>query len=128
MYSTEFLPYIVRHYRRCRKVFKYYPFRFNPELNRFVKDSNPYGERMFKLLLLVMLAYSGTTSCCLIFGSLSMAKKVQGVVFSLMYVLITVCTWNYDLDKSQIQVINSCLNFEDNIMEGMKQSSTLLKD
>ncbi|OXA46063.1 hypothetical protein Fcan01_18933 [Folsomia candida] len=119
MYSTEFLPFVVKHYRHCRKVFKYYPFQFNAKTNRFVKITNRHGRRMFKLLLLVMLGYSTTISLALVSGSLSTAKKVQGVVFALIYILITLCVWNYNLDKAQIQVINSCLDFEDNIMRGI---------
>ncbi|OXA48968.1 hypothetical protein Fcan01_16691 [Folsomia candida] len=35
--------------------------------------------------------------------------------------------WNYDLDKAQIQMINTCLNFEDNIMQGEEKLETSLQ-
>lgn len=58
MYSTEFLHFIIEHYNRCRKLFKYYPFHFHTKLNRFVHVTSRRGEKMLKLLNLIMLSYT----------------------------------------------------------------------
>lgn len=118
MYSTQFLPIIIEHYHRCQKIFKYYPFQFNPKLERFVSISSPRGRRMFKLLNLVMLTYFLAVSSHVYFGLMPLAKKLQGFVFCLIYFMLMGSSWNYDLDKAQIQMINTCLDFEAKILQG----------
>ncbi|OXA47836.1 hypothetical protein Fcan01_17249 [Folsomia candida] len=118
MYSTQFLPFVVVHHIRCQKIFKYYPFRFNPTLKRFVSMNSPHGDRMFKLLLLTMLSYTVSVSCHLLVASMPVAKKFQGFAFCVMYVTILGSSWNYNLDNAHIQMINSCLDFETKISEG----------
>lgn len=117
MYSTQFLPLIIAHYRRCKKIFKYYPFQFNPVLKRFVHVNTPHGDKMFKLLLLILLSYTVCISCHLYLTPIPGGRKFQGVVFCIMYFIIVGSSRTY-LDKSQIQMMNTCQDFETKILEG----------
>lgn len=121
MYSTYFLPFIVQHYRICQKIFKYYPFQFDPKLKRFIcKNTSPRGEKMLRLLYLVMLSYTLFVSCHLCLMSMPLAKKIQGFVFCLIFLIVTGSSWTWNvLDKAEIQMINTCLEFEDKILDGM---------
>ncbi|OXA54079.1 hypothetical protein Fcan01_11224 [Folsomia candida] len=65
----------------------------------------------------------------LYFASNSLARKCQGFVFCVMFIILIGACWNYYLDKAQIQMINTCLEYESNILEGAEkpESSTQLK-
>ncbi|OXA47612.1 hypothetical protein Fcan01_17873 [Folsomia candida] len=79
---------------------------------------------MFKLLNLVMLTYFLAVSSHVYFGLMPLAKKLQGFVFCLIYFMLMGSSWNYDLDKAQIQMINTCLDFEAKILQGEKMLKT----
>lgn len=96
-------------------------------INNYVKSnynsqaSKKYVATNVKLwrinLLFVLFSLSGV-SFPLYFASNSLARKCQGFVFCVMFIILIGACWNYYLDKAQIQMINTCLEYESNILEG----------
>lgn len=54
----------------------------------------------------------------LYFKSLEMSAKLLGFVPWLMYFSLSFALWNFNLENTQIQVLNSFLEFESNINKG----------
>ncbi|OXA49376.1 hypothetical protein Fcan01_15930 [Folsomia candida] len=72
-----------------------------------------------------MLSYTLSISSHLYFSSTPLPKKIQGFVFCVMYSLIIGSSWNWNvLDKAQIQMINTCLDFEVKILQGEEKLKT----
>lgn len=117
MYTTQFWKLICRQLQISR-ILQCDPFELDETLKRLRIANNPKRIGMFQFQLLISWAYLIILLLHIILGSLTIEKKYQGFFFLIMYLMLNCWRGNYGLDISQIQLINSCMNFEDYILQG----------
>lgn len=127
MYSTQFLPFLIRHLNYCRKL-KCEFIDYDPVSKKLVNVATRRRICMFRLQGILTIAYTFTMSLQLSFGSLSVQQKCQGLVFLASYLILQTTRWNYSLDIAPIQVINTFVNFENGVLaEGKKMFNNLVR-
>lgn len=124
MYSTQFLPLLIRHIRVCRFL-RSIPTDFDGKSKKLVLITGPFQIAIFRLQLILSLGYCVTLFLGLFLGKMSMSKKAQGLVFYSMHIVILAARWNYSLNNSAMQVINSAMEFETQLLQGKHLFVTL---
>lgn len=117
MYSTQFFPMLVRHLGHCR-LLKAVPFEFDEYFKKLVPIKNSSDIKIFRCQCLIMLLYVVAMFLNLCVGPLTVQRKFQGFSFFAIYVILLLGKWNYELDIAPIQVINSCMQFETELVKG----------
>lgn len=117
MYSTQFLTFLRHHFRIC-KWLRCTPFTYNSQTGKLVQVKNFSHLKQFKLQCVLSICYCLAMISNLCFGTLTIADKFQGLVFFLMYLTVAVMRWNFNLDISGMQIVNSFIDFESHILQG----------
>lgn len=73
---------------------------------------------MFKRQSILALIYTFAMFLHVCFGGLTLPEKFQGSLFLVMNILLMATQWNYSLDPSAGQIVNSFINFEKQILKG----------
>ncbi len=115
MYKSEFL-LLLQHRVRVGTILKCLPFKFDKKSDRLYKSRSPWQLRIFKLQCALSVCYAMVMFANLCFGPLTMTGRMQGIGFFIVYFAATLMQWNYSLDIAPIQIINSFLNFEEEII------------
>lgn len=114
MFSTDFLP-IFKFHLKIAHIFGCIPFTLDHSTGWLRKTQSHSRLKFFKVQCLLSILYSFTLLVNLLNGSLSLTQKAEGFVFFLIYSGMSLIRWNYKLDNSPMQVINSFLHFEADI-------------
>ncbi|OXA46151.1 hypothetical protein Fcan01_19064 [Folsomia candida] len=117
MYTTHFLPLLLRHLKICQRL-NSVAFGLDRKSENFVMTKKPFKIRMFRLQIVSHLAYCVIIVGHLCFSPLPKAKQFQGLVFLVIYIIILCGRWNYDLDVAVVQIINSAIKFETKLFKG----------
>lgn len=123
MYTTQFSPFLKRHLAICRYV-KTFPYDFNPKTRRLFKVHDPKLGKRHQMMCLISLAYISTLFLGLILGNHTAAMKVIGVIFIMAYCLPLSGHWNFNLELTPIQVLNSFMDFEAKVLRGTAYKHT----
>ncbi|OXA62679.1 hypothetical protein Fcan01_00957 [Folsomia candida] len=121
MYSSYFLPILKQHLRMC-SFLKGLPFEYDDETGLVVKTRCHGTIIIFKLQCLLSVLYCSAMFLNLVIGPSTLIEKLKGVIFFLMYFNTTIARWNYSLDPTPIQVINSFLKYEATTLRGAQRS------
>lgn len=117
MYTTQFLPLLVRHLNRCR-VLKSVPFRFDKNSGKLVLIESSGDIKIYRIQCILTLLYVAAMFAHLCFGPLTVQRKFQGFSFFGVYVMLLNNKWNFRLDIAPVQVLNSCVKFEGELVKG----------
>lgn len=117
MYRTYFLNLLIRQLKLCRSL-QCLPIEYDPKSRQVVMIQCPKRIRAFRLQSVLSVLYCSVLLPHIILGPLTLWKQCQGLVFLICFFALTLCRWNYDLDPLISHVINSYMDFEENILEG----------
>ncbi|OXA48789.1 hypothetical protein Fcan01_16394 [Folsomia candida] len=117
MYSTYFLPFLLRHIKIGQKL-KSIPYEFSQKSGKLVITKDKTRIWIFRLQIVLHLMYCIAMLIHLCFGPSTVARKLQGFVFFCMYTVVLCGRWNYDVNVAPIQVINSAMEFEKKVVAG----------
>ncbi|OXA36538.1 hypothetical protein Fcan01_28697 [Folsomia candida] len=120
MYHIDYLPLLKLNLRICKFV-KCQPFEYDEKSGLIVRTRDVDLIRMFKWQSILSLIYTFATFLHVCFGGLNLTGKFQGSLFLVLDILITATRWNYSVDKSPGQIVNSFMNFELEILKGSYQ-------
>lgn len=125
MFSTQFLPQLIRHFKLTRLIGSE-PFEFDSKSKKLILMKSRRRVRVFQLQSFLTFMYFLVLLYNFLFGQLSVLKRLQGVPFVVCYAVLVSIGWNVGLDVAPIQVINSILNFEKVAIQGMYISYRVL--
>lgn len=114
---TSYLKILKFHLRSCKFV-KCLPFEFAKNSGRIVLTRNLGRIRMFRFQCVLSVIYTGAMFVNICFGWLTLTEKFQGIVFFSLFFIACIHRWNWNLDITGIQVINSFLEFEEVVLKG----------
>lgn len=120
MYHIDYLPLLKLHLRVC-KFIKCLPFEYDEKSGLVIRTQNSRQVITFKIQSIFSLLYSFATILHVCIGRLTLTERFLGSLFLILDILLTTTRWNYSLDKSPGQIVNSFLQFEKQILEGSKQ-------
>ncbi|OXA64469.1 hypothetical protein Fcan01_00363 [Folsomia candida] len=83
---------------------------------RMILTKNLRHIRMFRLQSVLSVVYVGAMLANICFGWLTLTERLQGFVFFSLYFFCSIQKWNWNLDIAGIQVINSFLDYEDELL------------
>lgn len=118
MYTTQFFPLFKRHLFLCRYM-KTFPYDFNANTGRLFKVTDPKLGKRHKRLCIIIFLYMTTILLSLTLGNTSVPMKMIGFVFILTYCVPAPSQWNYKLEITSIQVLNSFMDFETKVLKGI---------
>ncbi|OXA62512.1 PAB-dependent poly(A)-specific ribonuclease subunit PAN3 [Folsomia candida] len=113
---TSYLKILKFHLRSCKFV-KCLPFEFAKNSGRIVLTRNLGRIRMFRFQCVLSVIYTGAMFVNICFGWLTLTEKFQGIVFFSLFFIACIHRWNWNLDITGIQVINSFLEFEEVVLK-----------
>lgn len=117
MLSDTVIPYLKRHLYIGRISFAF-PFEWDETSRTVVLIKSKKRELINKILLLLNLAYVIFMTINLIYGTMSLPKRLQGGCFLVLHQALLCVRWNWDLDKGMIGLLNSLLHFEKTFLKG----------
>ncbi|OXA48790.1 hypothetical protein Fcan01_16393, partial [Folsomia candida] len=126
MYSTYFLPFLVRHIKIGQKL-KSIPYEFSQKSGKLVITKDRTRVWIYRVQIVLHLIYCIAMLGHLCFGTLTATKKFQGFVFFCMYTVMLCGRWNYDLNVASIQIINSAMDYEKKLVTGKSDLSVNLE-
>lgn len=121
MYSTQFLPLVIHHFKFSYLI-RSVPFDFDAKSGKLVLIKERKRILATQVQSILSLMYIIVLSYHFILGKLPMLKMLQGFPFLLSYMLLLSTGWNVGLDIAPIQMINSILNFEKDLLKGIGNS------
>lgn len=117
MYTKHFLPVLVRHIQLARQIGNL-PLGFNEELGKLIwlKSSTRSGlSNMHSILIFVYYAVLLHHFC---FGQLTLFQRLIGLPCLITFTALISCGWNMGADIVPVQMINSILSLEQNLIRG----------
>ncbi len=118
MWSTIFLKFFLRHLKICG-LLCCVPFKWSKKKGRVVRIVSKWKIIFFKLQCSLHLIYMIAMFHQLVFGKEQMQMKLQGLVFVCIYMILLTARWNWKVSIDPMQLMNSFLDFEDTIPDGM---------
>lgn len=118
MYSTQFFPLVIRHLKFSRLIASA-PFEYDAKSGKLIGMKGHKRVRVSQMQSLITLTYLLVLLYNFFFGGMPMLKRLQGVPFLMCYSVLTSLGWNVGLDIAPIQMINSIINFERDLLQGM---------
>lgn len=119
MYSTHFLPLTIRHFKFCRFI-RNLAFEYDSKYGKFflIKSKTPVIKA--KVAYVLSLIYV----CVLLYriANFPMLRMLQGFPILFCYVLLLSIGPNVGLDIAPVQIINSILTFEKDLLQGITDS------
>lgn len=120
MYRKDYMR-LLKPYLSICQAFKCVPFDFDRKSGIVVKTGNASQIWSFRLQCILSVVYTVALVLQICVGRLSLTDSFMGAVFVLVHIIQTSTRWNYSLDKSQGQLINSLVRFEDQVLQGTSQ-------
>lgn len=117
MYTTQFVPLIIRHLNYSREL-GCLPFEFNSKSGKFVLIKDKRLIRVAQLQSILTLGYFLVILYHFCLGGGIWLKKLQGLPFLICYAVLVSCRWNVGLDIAPAQLINSMVTFEKGLLQG----------
>lgn len=118
MYSIQFLPMVIKHFKFSRLI-RSVPFEFDAKSGKLVPMKSRRRTRVTQMQSIIALSYFLVLVHHFCTGDMSMVKRLQGITFLDCYMVLIFGGWNVGLDIAPIQLINSILSFEQNLLRGM---------
>lgn len=120
MLTKTFLPYIKRQFSICEKN-KTASHRYDENNNRFVGLNSKKRSLFIKTIFLLHLLYfvSKWIFILLEFKKLSIASKLQGIIFIGFDFCFLIMRFNYLLNDKIIESLNVMLQFETDFLKGL---------
>ncbi|OXA38752.1 hypothetical protein Fcan01_26387 [Folsomia candida] len=125
MYHIDYLPLLKLHLRVC-KFIKCLPFEYDEKSGLVIRTQNSRQVITFKIQSIFSLLYSFATILHVCIGRLTLTERFLGSLFLILDILLTTTRWNYSLDKSPGQIVNSFLQFEKQILEDLPTAPSSL--
>ncbi|OXA43029.1 hypothetical protein Fcan01_22236 [Folsomia candida] len=118
MYRKDYMR-LLKPYLSICQAFKCVPFDFDRKSGIVVKTGNASQIWSFRLQCILSVVYTVALVLQICVGRLSLTDSFMGAVFVLVHIIQTSTRWNYSLDKSQGQLINSLVRFEDQVLQDL---------
>lgn len=118
MYSSLFLPLIIKHVQFTSRMGSF-PFEFDPKSRKLIRIKDLWRVRVTQVQSVITLIYYLIMLYNFFFGELPVLKRLQGFPFIIFYTILVSCGWNVGLDIAPMQLINSILTFERDLLHGM---------
>ncbi|OXA40279.1 hypothetical protein Fcan01_24857 [Folsomia candida] len=125
MYHTQFLPLLKLHVKICQFL-QCVAITWDEKEEIFVQTRSPKQARSFKWQCTLSIFYCGAMLLHISFGRLSQTDKFQGALFLTLAILATAS--RLVMDNSGVQILNTLLEFEKNVIQGYPQSPLRLAD
>lgn len=116
MYSTKFLPWLIRHFKFSRLI-NCLPFEFDTQPGKITGITSKWRIRVCQIQSILGFAYWLILLHHFCFGQGTMLKKLQGFPFLICFTILIGCGFCVDQDVAPIQMINSILNFEKRLLK-----------
>lgn len=117
MYTGQFLPFVIQHFKFARLVGSI-AFKFDAKTGKFVPIKCQKRVLASQIQYIITLMYVGLLFHSL--GGLPVIKILQGFPILLVFVLMLSAGSNVSVDMAPVQIINSILNFEKNLLKGIR--------
>jgi hypothetical protein len=118
MFSQNFLPYLKFHLN-FGNFFGINIVNFCPLTKKFVISSSKKRREFYRLNILLHLLHLLALFLNLCVGPLTTLKKLQGAIFCSIEFVSLVLRWDLNLDLGPVQLINSFIKFEENLLKGI---------
>ncbi|OXA41510.1 hypothetical protein Fcan01_23664 [Folsomia candida] len=115
MFTTELLSLLKFHLQVCH-VFRCISFKYGKKSDRFIRTRNLQIVQ-FQRVLSILYFTSMFLNICL--GATSLVERFQGLNFLALYFMCVVTRWDVKLGNSDLQIINTFLDFEANVMKDL---------
>lgn len=119
MFSTHTLPLLIQHLKITRLIGNF-PFEFDSKSRKLVLMKSRLRVKISKIQSLITLSYFLVLLYNSFLGDMPVLKRLQGFPFIIFYMVLIPCGWNMGLDIAPMQMINSILAFERDLVEGKK--------
>lgn len=117
MYSDHFLPLLIRNFKLSRKILCL-PFEFDAKSGKLAIIKSPRRVRVSQFKSILAFRYWLVLLWHFSFGPLTLLQRLQGFPFLVCFTILIGCGCNIFLDVGPIQVINSILVFEKDLLKG----------
>lgn len=117
MYTDHFLPFVIRHFKFARYVGSL-PFEFDLKSGKFVRIKCQRRVLIAQVQYIITLMYVALLAYRI--SNLPVIKILQGFPILFVFVLMLSAGSNVSVNIAPVQIINSILKFEKNLLEGMK--------
>lgn len=118
MYSTQFLPLLLRHFKLSRPICCL-PFEFDSKSGKVAVIKSPNRRGLSHLQFTLTILYALVLLAHFCFGKVTMLKRLQGFPFLVCFAVLISSGWNVVLDIGPMQLINSIVTFEEGVSKGM---------
>lgn len=117
MYTTQFLPLVIHHFKLSRLI-RSVPLEFDSKSEKLILTKSRQRRRVSQFQSILTLMYFLVLLYNFLLGHLSMVKRLQGIPFVMAYGILAFIGWNVGPDIAPIQIINSILMFEKDVLQG----------
>lgn len=121
MYTDHFLPFVVRHFKLAR-IFGSIAFEFDTKSRKFVRIKCRIRVIAVQLQYISTFLYVGLLFYIVL--DLPVLKMLQGFPILFCFALLLSVGSNVSVDIAPVQIINSILTFEKNLVDGIQISMT----